>query len=161
MNEPKDQATGTPSACHCSASFRLDCCGRDVTGLPGLWSESDIKWERPMADMTIAEEIYDSMLDANRENPFCVDSINDILERRLYRLLCEADGMLSAIRHGRKVEDSELEQVYYPLRDAAESMRTKSKYLTIRESRRVEPFEVFEEFKYAERQSSPRNGRTQ
>jgi hypothetical protein len=81
-----------------------------------------------MANMTIAEEIYDSMLDASREKPFCVDSINDILERRLYRMLCEADGLLSAIRHGRKIEDSELERAYYPLREAAESMRTKSSH---------------------------------
>jgi hypothetical protein len=113
---------------HGYAVFRIDCHGMDVTDLAGLWSEDDIFWERPMADMTIAEEIYDSMLDANSEKPFCVDSINDILEKRLYRLLCEADGMLSGVRHGRKLEDSELERVYYPLRDIAESMRTKSKY---------------------------------
>jgi hypothetical protein len=81
-----------------------------------------------MSDMTIAEEIYDSMLDASSEKPFNVDSINDILERRLYVLLCQADGMLSAIRHGRTIEDAELESVYYPLRDVAESMRTKSKF---------------------------------
>ena len=78
--------------------------------------------------MTIAEEIHDSLLDATSEKPFNVDSINDILERRLYDLLCRADGVLSAIRHGRSLTDSELESVYFPIRDVCNDIKQKSSY---------------------------------
>ena len=61
--------------------------------------------ESVVADMTLAEEIHDVFLDATSSKPFGVDAINEILERRLYGLLSQADGALSAIRHGRQLED--------------------------------------------------------
>ena len=72
--------------------------------------------------MTIAEEIHDAWLDCNDELPFDENLINRILNKHLYDLLCKADGMLSAIRHGRKIEDVELERVYYPIREICQDM---------------------------------------
>ena len=76
-------------------------------------------------DMTIAQEIYDALIEADNENPFTPDLIADILYRRLHTLLCIADGQLSAIRHGRVIEDHELEETYYKLRDAAKELEGK------------------------------------
>ena len=66
-----------------------------------------------MPDMTLAEEIYDAFLDRD----LTPSDINDMMAKRLYALLCHADGALSAIRHGRKLGDKELEDIYYPIRD--------------------------------------------
>lgn len=63
--------------------------------------------------MTLAEKIYDAFLDRD----ITANDINDMLAERLYSLLCSADGALSAIRHGRKLTDKELEDIYYPIRD--------------------------------------------
>ena len=78
--------------------------------------------------MTLADEIYDAFIDSNCENPFTADAVQQILEKRLYALLCKADGMLSAIRHGRVIEDKEIESVYYPIRDVCDDLRSKTVY---------------------------------
>jgi hypothetical protein len=66
-----------------------------------------------MANMTLAEKIHDAFLDRD----LTPNDINDMIAERLHLLLCRADGALSAIRHGRKLEDKELEDIYYPIRD--------------------------------------------
>ena len=66
-----------------------------------------------MSDITLAEKIYDAFLDRD----LTPSDINNMMAERLYALLCSADGALSAIRHGRKLGDKELEDIYYPIRD--------------------------------------------
>lgn len=66
-----------------------------------------------MADMTLAEKIHDAFLDRD----LTAGDINCMIADRLYAMLCAADGALSAIRHGRKLGDKELEGIYYPIRD--------------------------------------------
>jgi hypothetical protein len=78
--------------------------------------------------MTIADEIYDAFIDSTCDKPFTAEAIQQILEKRLYTLLCEADGMLSAIRHGRVIEDKEIEAVYYPIRAVCDDLRSKTVY---------------------------------
>lgn len=73
----------------------------------------------------ISEEIYGLYLDATSKSQFTAEVINEVLRKRLYILLCEAEGQLSAIRHGRKLTDQELEQVYYPLRDICDDLAAK------------------------------------
>lgn len=78
--------------------------------------------------MTLADEIYDAFIDSNCEKPFTAEAVQHILEKRLYELLCQADGMLSAIRHGRVIEDREMEAVYYPIRKLCDDLRSKTVY---------------------------------
>lgn len=73
--------------------------------------------------MTLAEKIYDAFLDRD----LTPDDINEVIAERLYLLLCKTDGALSAIRHGRKLEDKELEDTYYPIRDFCDEVLRKVK----------------------------------
>lgn len=78
--------------------------------------------------MILADEIYDAFIDSTCEKPFTAEVVQEILEKRLYELLCKADGALSAIRHGRVIDDNELESVYYPIRQLCDDLRSKTVY---------------------------------
>lgn len=92
-----------------------------------------------MADMTLAEKIHDAFLDRD----ITPGDINDIIAERLYALLCHADGALSAVRHGRKLEDKELESIYYPIRDFCNELAVPGKAVDSKARQRVQ------ELKYA------------
>jgi hypothetical protein len=76
-----------------------------------------------MADITLAEKIHDAFLDRD----LTPDDINEMIAERLHLLLCKADGALSAIRHGRKLEDKALEEIYYPIREFCDEIARKAK----------------------------------
>ena len=76
-----------------------------------------------MADMTLAEKIHDAFLDRD----LTPGDINDIIAEKLYAMLCHADGTLSAIRHGRKLADSDIEDVYFPIREFCNELAVSNK----------------------------------